>query len=241
MAAIKLRFRPSGKLLGWGFQFQSPLFVLILDAIIFVFALSMFDVFVIEAPRFGLKGSDAAGAKGGYAGSFLTGIFAVLVATPCTAPFLGAALGFAFSQPPLTIIAIFSATGLGLGFPFLLLGLQPKIIRKLPKPGNWMNVFKEAMGFLLLGTTVYLFSTFKKLSPSSANGALWWFLILAFSAWLVGKVRNPKYGKFFRLGGQVIAVAIAAASAFFFIDLSFPLEKTQSEALRVADKKRIAS
>ena len=134
LAGIVIALQASGRLLGWGFQFQSPLFVLLLTAVIWIFALSMFDVFVIEAPRSSMNGASAAGARGGYIGSFLTGIFAVLVATPCTAPFLGAALGFAFSQPPLVIFAIFSVTGIGLGLPFLLLGIWPKVIEKLPKP-----------------------------------------------------------------------------------------------------------
>ena len=127
LAAIVIALQASGKLLGWGFQFQSPAFVLVLTAIIWVFALSMFDVFVIEMPRKSMEGASAAGARGGYWGSFLTGVFAVLVATPCTAPFLGPALGFAFSQSPAVILAIFSLSGMGLGLPFLLLGIWPDL------------------------------------------------------------------------------------------------------------------
>lgn len=224
MAAVIVTLQASGRLLGWGFQFQSPLFVLLLTAVIWIFALSMFDVFIMEAPKKSLEGASSAGARGGYTGSFLTGIFAVLVATPCTAPFLGAALGFAFSQPPLVIFAIFSVTGLGLGLPFLLLGIWPKIIEKLPKPGNWMNTFKEVMGFLLLGTAVYLFTTFAKLAPSNLNGALWWFLMLGFSAWLLGQARQPLAKRWFRHTGQIAALLIAIGSGFFFIDLTRPVE-----------------
>ena len=219
LAAIVVILRTSGKLLGWGFQFQSPGFVLILTAVLWVFALSMFDVFVIEAPKKSMEGASAAGARGGYLGSFLTGVFAVLVATPCTAPFLGAALGFAFSQPPLTIFAIFSVTGLGLGMPFLLLGFWPRIIEKLPKPGDWMNTFKEVMGFLLLGTAVYLFTTFAKLAPGSLNGALWWLLFLGFAAWLLGKARQPLARRWFRYSGQVLALAVALGTGLYLIDI----------------------
>ena len=220
LALIIIALQTSGRLLGWGFQFQSPIFVLILTAIIWLFALSMFDVFVIEAPRKSMEGASAAGARGGYLGSFLTGIFAVLVATPCTAPFLGAALGFAFSQPPAVILAIFSVTGLGLGLPFLLLGIWPNLIKKLPKPGNWMSTFKEVMGFLLLGTAVYLFTTFAKLAPAALNGALWWLLFLGFSAWLLGKARNPMSKRFFRIAGQIAALVIAVGSGLYLVDLS---------------------
>jgi len=222
LAFIIILIQASGRLLGWGFQFQSPLFVLLLIAVIWVFALSMFDVFVIEAPKSSLNGASSAGARGGYFGSFLTGIFAVLIATPCTAPLLGPALGFAFSQPPLVILTIFSLTGLGLGLPFLLLGIWPGIIRKLPKPGNWMNTFKEVMGFLLFGTAVYLFTTFAKLAPSAIDGALWWILFLGFSAWLLGRARNPLAKQWFRRLGQIGALLIAVGSGFLFVDLSRP-------------------
>ncbi|MCK5737363.1 MAG: thioredoxin family protein, partial [Spirochaetaceae bacterium] len=156
------------------------------------------------------------------------GIFAVLIATPCTAPLLGPALGFAFTQPPLVILAIFSLTGLGLGLPFLLLGIWPGIIKKMPKPGNWMNSFKEVMGFLLFGTAIYLFTTFAKLAPSALNGALWWMLFLGFSAWLLGKARNPLAKLWFRRVGQIIALLIALGSGFLFIDLS------RSEATQIS-------
>ena len=219
LAGIVIVLQTSGQLLGWGFQFQSPAFVLVLIAVIWIFALSMFDVFVIEAPRGSLKGASAAGTRGGYLGSFLTGVFAVLVATPCTAPFLGAALGFAFSQSPIVILAIFSITGLGLGLPFLLLGIWPGFIKRLPKPGAWMNTFKEVMGFLLLGTTVYLFTTFAKLAPAALNGALWWMLFLAFSAWLLGKARKPSSSRRFRIIGQAAALAVVLISGLSLIDL----------------------
>jgi thiol:disulfide interchange protein DsbD len=245
LALIVILIQASGRLLGWGFQFQSPLFVLLLIAVIWVFALSMFDVFVIEAPGSSLNGASAAGSRGGYLGSFLTGIFAVLIATPCTAPLLGPALGFAFSQPPLIILGIFSLTGLGLGLPFLLLGIRPGIIKKLPKPGNWMNTFKEVMGFLLFGTAVYLFTTFAKLAPSALNGALWWMLFLGFSAWLLGRARNPLAKLWFRRVGQIAALIIAVGSGFLSVDLSRPeaaeISNTGSENHIVFDEADILS
>jgi thiol:disulfide interchange protein DsbD len=141
------------------------------------------------------------------------------VATPCTAPFLGAALGFAFSQSPLIIWAIFSITGLGLGLPFLLLGFWPGVINRLPKPGAWMNTFKEMMGFLLLGTTVYLFTTFAQLAPAALNGAMWWMLFLAFAAWLLGKARSPLSSRAFRVLGQIAALVVVLISGFGLVDL----------------------
>jgi len=215
LAAIVIALQASGRLLGWGFQFQSPLFVLILIAIIWVFALSLFDVFVIEAPRG--SGKPGVGKRGGFWGSFLTGVFAVLIAAPCTAPLLGAVLGFAFSQTPPMIIAIFGLIGLGFGSPFFLLGVG--LGEKLPKPGPWMNTFKEAMGFLLIGIAVYLFTTFTKLAPAAVGGALWWLLFLGFSAWLLGKARSPLAKNAFRFTGQILALAIAVVSGFLLVDL----------------------
>ncbi len=217
LAAIVIVFQASGRLLGWGFQFQNPTFVLILISVIWVFSLSLFDVFVIEAPVKGEKGAAGAGAKGGYLGSFLTGIFAVTVATPCMAPLLGTALGFAFSQPPMVILAVFSVTGIGFGFPFLLLGFRPGIIARFPKPGAWMNTFKELMGFLLMGTAVYLFNSFSKIAPNAVSGALWWLLLLGFSAWLLGKARHPSSRPGVRVIGQITAIAIVAVMAIGFL------------------------
>ena len=217
LAAIVIVIKASGSLLGWGFQFQSPIFLLVLISIIWVFALSLFDVFVIEAPRKGLKIDAGARVRGGYIGSFLTGVFAVVVATPCMAPLLGAAMGFAFFQTPIVVLTVFSVTGIGFGLPFLLLGFNPGIIKKLPKPGAWMSTFKEAMGFLLLGTAVYLFNSFSKLASDVVNSALWWFLILGFAAWLLGKARHPSSRQGFRILGQIAVVAIILIAGIGFI------------------------
>jgi len=216
LAAIVIALQASGRLLGWGFQFQSPLFVLILIAIIWVFALSLFNVFVIEAPRG--RGKNNADKRGGFGGSFLTGMFAVLLAAPCTAPLLGAVLGFAFSQTAPMIIAIFGLIGLGFGLPFVLVGIG--LGEKLPRPGPWMNTFKEAMGFVLIGIAVYLFTTFVKLAPEAVGGAFWWLLFLGFSAWLLGKARSPLVKKAFRFTGQILSLAIAVGSGFLLVDLS---------------------
>ncbi|OQX30100.1 MAG: hypothetical protein B0D92_00240 [Spirochaeta sp. LUC14_002_19_P3] len=214
LAAVVIALQASGTRLGWGFQFQSPGFLLALIAVIWVFGLSMFGVFVIEAPRKSMEGAAAVSGRGGYAGSFFTGIFAVFVATPCTAPLLGPALGFAFSQSPAIILAMFSTVGLGLALPFVLLGVLPGI--KLPKPGAWMNTFKEAMAFLLMATTLYLYTTYMTLAPHRAPGLLWWLLALGFSAWLLGKARSPASKRWFRISGQAAAVILAAGSGFIF-------------------------
>jgi thiol:disulfide interchange protein DsbD len=116
LAAVVVMLKLLGKTVGWGFQFQSPGYILVLLSVVFLFALSLFDVFVIEVPSLGVF--SRIGGKG-MLSSFLGGIFAVVLATPCTAPLLGTALGFAFSQPPALIFVFFIAIGLGLSLPFL--------------------------------------------------------------------------------------------------------------------------
>ena len=194
LAIAVIIIKLSGEMVGWGFQFQNTGFVLILLSLIFVFALSLFNVFVITAP--GMQASAKAQSKGGLVGSFFTGVFAVLLATPCTAPLLGAALGFAFSQPPLIILAMFIFVGLGLAFPFIILGFWPKAIKMIPKPGNWMNIFEELMGFLLLGTALFLLRTLYFLvGGENILNILWFLLILGLSTWAYGRFAGPQYSR----------------------------------------------
>jgi len=190
LAATVIILKISGEMVGWGFQFQNPGFVVFLIVVVFVFALSLFDVFVVQAPR--MNGAlQRAGSKG-YVGSFFNGIIAVLLATPCTAPLLGTALGFAFSQPPHIIILIFSMVGLGFSLPFLLIGIKPALIHKLPKPGPWMNTFKELMGFVLLATALYLLGILRhQISPAEMIQVLLFLLILGFLLWSYGKTASP--------------------------------------------------
>ena len=186
LSGIIISLQQSGRLLGWGFQFQNPYFLIVLISIIFLFSLSLFEVFVLLPPSSGLNKAVTLSSKKGYAGSFFTGIFAVFVATPCTAPFLGAAMGFAFSQPAGVILSIMLLTGLGLSLPFLILGLFPSFFTHLPKPGKWMDKLREVMAFLLMGTVVYLSTTLLKQIGNRFPAFLWFLLILAVSAWIWG-------------------------------------------------------
>ena len=186
LAAVIIILQKSGQLLGWGFQFQNPYFLIILISVIFLFSLSLFEVFILLPPVAGLNKASDLSSRKGFAGSFFTGVFAVFVATPCTAPFLGAAMGFAFSQPAGVIIAIMIATGLGLSLPFLILGFFPSFFNFLPKPGKWMDKFREFMAFLLMGTVVYLSSTLIKQIGQAFISVAWYLLILALGGWIWG-------------------------------------------------------
>ena len=217
LAIIVIILQMTGQLVGWGFQFQNPLFVMSLITIIFVFALSLFDIFIINAP--GMNKMAAASNRKGWMGSFFNGIFAVILATPCTAPFLGTALGFAFSQPPLFILGSFTAIGIGFALPFILIGIWPKLVQSLPKPGPWMDTFKEIMGFLLFGTVLYLLSSLRfQISSDALYKFLIFLTLTAFIAWLYGKLSKPgsKFPSAFL--ALIISLSLLLASAYYLID-----------------------
>ena len=210
LATVITVIKLSGELVGWGFQFQNPGFVVFLLSLMFVFSLSLFDVFTIQVP--GLNVATKASSKSGYWGSFLMGVFCVLLATPCTAPFLGAALGFAFTQPPVIIYAIFLLVGLGLGFPFLLIGVFPRAIKILPKPGEWMNVFKEILGFLLLAFAIKMVQViFVQMGGIFTINVMYYMLILAFAVWLYGRFVTPLQSK---MTQWIVAVAVILLIVF---------------------------
>jgi len=228
LAAVVIVLKISGELVGWGFQFQNPLFTVFLIVVVFTFALSLFDVYVFQAPVMN-SAVKRAGQKG-YVGSFFNGIIAVLLATPCTAPLLGTALGFAFSQTPLIILTIFTMVGLGFAFPFLLIGIKPSVIQKIPKPGPWMNTFKELMGFILLATALYLFSILRyQLKGDEILRVFYFLLILGFLLWGYGKTAKPTSNtkrKWIILALLLILSGISAAQLLQFGD---PSNTTESE------------
>jgi thiol:disulfide interchange protein DsbD len=189
LAGVVVGVKAAGSDVGWGFQFQDWRFVLVLAIMIWIFSLSLFEVFVVTLP--GMSAMDAAGRKGGHWGSFLSGAFSVLLATPCTAPLLGSAMGYAFSQPPALIFLFFFTVGAGLALPFLLLGFFPAALKWIPKPGNWMVVFREVMAFLLAGTVVYLLDILYYQIGEGLFAVIWYLLLAALAAWMYGKFANP--------------------------------------------------
>lgn len=187
---------------------QSPPFVMILTAVIFAFALSLFGVFELALP-FASSLDQTVARSHGYASSFNYGIFAVLLGTPCTAPFLGPALGYALTQPPLELVTLMLTVGLGMAFPFLVVARFPAWRRIIPKPGAWLETFKKAMGFLILGTAVFLLST---LSEVLSRGAFMQYLVflacLALAVWIYGHWANPARSRLSRAGGVLVALAL---------------------------------
>lgn len=196
---------------GWGKQFQSTGFNLALAAIVFVFALSMLGVWEIPLPGFVGSGAAAeASEQEGPFGAFLKGALTTVLATPCTGPFMGTALTWAAKQPPPVIYATFFSLGLGMGLPYLAIGAFPRLLKFLPKPGVWMETFKQVMGFVLLGTVVFVFTFLDKDYLVAASGLL---LGLGVACWWIG--RSPIYADLKRKAFDwSVALAMAGVLAW---------------------------
>lgn len=189
VVAALLALRAGGRQLGWGFQLQSPAFVVVLASFLFLFALSLSGMF-----DFGLsltsKG-DSLTKKSGYTGSFFTGVLATVVATPCVGPFMGAAIGFALAQPAWVTFLVFTSLALGLAAPYVLLTLQPAWVKLLPRPGAWMDLLKQITALPLLLTVIWLVYIFGRLQPAEGTlhmaMLLGGLLLIAIAAWVLGR------------------------------------------------------
>lgn len=190
LAGVLAALRASGDQLGWGFQLQSPGFVYGLAVLLLVFGMNMSGVF-----EFGLRatavGSDLQ-MKSGYAGSFFSGVLATVVATPCSAPFLAPALGAALAVSTAASFAIFTAIAVGLSLPYLLLSIFPQAVRALPRPGAWMETFKQFMAFPLYATTGYLaWVLAAQTSDEGYRSVLFSFVLIALAVWMYGRWNAP--------------------------------------------------
>ncbi len=167
LAGTLLVLRAAGQGLGWGFQLQSPMFVAFLSVLFLILALNLFGCFEIGTSLTRLGGS-AAGAFGG-------GVLAVVAATPCTAPFMGAALGFALARPPVEAMAVFTSLGVGMAWPYAVLTASPRLLNLVPKPGPWMLTIKKILGGMLLGTALWLGWVFaRQMLPSAGTPDSFW-------------------------------------------------------------------
>ena len=156
LALLLFIVKAAGGFVGWGFQFQSPVFVIVVASILFILALNFFGVFEFSAPSLRWLPADQTGSLA----SFTSGILTTVVATPCTAPFMGTALAVALSQPNIVGFGIFTCLGLGLASPFVLLSAFPSLLSFIPKPGRWMIILKKALGILLLASVFWLLWVF---------------------------------------------------------------------------------
>jgi thiol:disulfide interchange protein DsbD len=186
LVAALLGLRAAGSTLGWGFQFQSPVFLSLMAGLLFFLGLSLAGQFEIGLTLTSAGGSLA--QKQGYTGSFFTGVLAVVVATPCTAPFMGAAVGYALAQSAAVTFAVFTALALGLAAPYVALTLQPAWTRLLPKPGAWMEVLRQAVAVPIFGTVIWLAWVLAQTYGAAVLAALLvGFLLLAIAGWFLGR------------------------------------------------------
>jgi thiol:disulfide interchange protein DsbD len=186
LVAVLLGLRAAGATLGWGFQFQSPVFLSLMAGLLFFLGLSLAGQFEIGLTLTSAGGSLA--QKQGYTGSFFTGVLAVVVATPCTAPFMGAAVGYALAQSAAVTFAVFTALALGLAAPYVALTLQPAWTRLLPRPGAWMEVLRQAVAVPIFATVIWLAWVLAQAYGASVLAALLAsFLLLAIAGWFLGR------------------------------------------------------
>ena len=211
LAGLLLAFRAAGHQVGWGFQLQSPAVVTALIFVFFAFALNLFGVFEIGTSftKLSSKGGDSSTPMG----SFFHGVLACIVATPCSAPFMGASVGFALTQSPFHGFAIFTGLALGLSAPYLLICLNPKTAKFLPKPGGWMNTFKTILGFGMAASVLWLMHVLAdQVSIAVFLNVLVALLALSIAAWIYGYWGGINRAPYVRLFSTVVALALSSAA-----------------------------
>jgi thiol:disulfide interchange protein DsbD len=218
IVGVLLVARAGGSHAGWGFQLQSPGFLAVLASFLFFFALSLAGQFDIGLSLTSVGGELA--QKPGYAGSFFTGVLATVVATPCTAPLMGAAIGFALAQTAGVTFAVFTALALGLAAPYVLLSWQPAWVKLLPKPGAWMEIFKQITAAIFFATAIWLAWVYGQLyaagdGVNQVGLLLSCFLVLAIAGWALG--RWPA-----KWASGIVAVVLIA------LGLAIPLSQARS-------------
>ena len=223
LALLLIALKTVGRDVTWGgFQFTNAYFVLVLSVIVLVFALNLFGVFEISLPQSITGGLLSTTERKDDLGSFFQGVFATVLATPCSAPFLGTALGFAFSQSPVVILAIFIAIAAGMSAPYLLLSAQPAWLRFLPQPGPWMVHVKQFMGFLLLATLLFLLYVLG--AQRGLEGAIWascFLLVISVACWMKGAFVVPTASAAKRGVALVLMLLLMLGSGIYFIGNKF--------------------
>jgi thiol:disulfide interchange protein len=218
-AAVQLGI--AEKSIGWGQLNTLTWFKVAMTGLVFSMALSFLGVWELPIPGFAAsdKATELSQQEGPF-GAFCMGVFTTLLATPCSGPFLGSVLGFTLSQPPSISYLLFGSVGVGMALPYLLIGLFPSLVSWLPKPGHWMETLKHLLGFVLLATVLFLFSTIKQeyfLATLALMFGIW------FACWLVGHV--PIYAPLrTKAAAWLTGIAVATAVGFVSFRMSMPSE-----------------
>jgi thiol:disulfide interchange protein DsbD len=230
LAVLLIALKGAGRDVTWGgFQFTNPYFVLTLSVIVLVFALNLFGVFEVSLPQSVTRNLLSTSERKDLLGSFFQGVFATVLATPCTAPFLGTALGFAFTQSAVIILAMFIAIAAGMSAPYLLLSAQPAWLRFLPRPGPWMVHVKQFMGFLLLATLLFLLYVLG--AQRGLEGAIWascFLLVISVACWMKGAFVVPSASAVKRIVVLLLMLLLVIGSGVYFIGDKFQSAKIAS-------------
>lgn len=211
MAGIVIAIRSTVGDVSWGFQFQSPVFSLLIAYLFFVVGLNLSGVFEVGSRMAGV--GQGLVSRGGTTGAFFTGVLAVIVATPCTAPFMAAALGFALSQPAPATVAVLLAMGLGLALPYLALSMTPALQRLMPRPGPWMDRLRQFLAFPMYASAVWMIWVLTQ--QTGADGVLYalgGMILIAFAIWLLRLGNGASVGTWVRRGLAAAAVLLAFAA-----------------------------
>jgi thiol:disulfide interchange protein len=230
LAALLIALKGGGAAIGWGFQLQSPIVVAGLAYLLFAMGLSLSGVVHVGGRLAGL--GDGLARRAGLSGSFFTGVLATLVATPCTAPFMGSAVGFALTQSAGVALAVFASLGLGLALPFLALTLWPPALRALPRPGAWMEVLKQILAFPVYATVAWLVWVLaQQVDPRGLLAALIGLVLVGFAAWAWerGRAAAPRTGRIAQVAAILAIVTVAALA------VTLPQQRTLPSAQAAAD------
>lgn len=227
MAGFVIVIKQAGRAASWGMQFQNPNFLLFITILVTLVALNLFGIFEVNVSGKALDAAGGLASREGFFGAFFNGVLATILATPCTAPFLGAALGFAFASSTPIILLTFLFVALGLAAPYVVLCWFPAWLKKMPKPGAWMEKFKIAMGFPMLATAIWLFSL--AANHFGKSGPLYLGLLLVmigFAAWI--------FGEFVQRGSNRRGLAIGFASAIVIAGVLVFTSQTRPQASEIA-------
>jgi len=208
LATVLALFKAAGMAVGWGIQFQQPVFLVALTAVVTLFAANLAGLFEVRLPGFLAEFATRHGEGSTLAGNFVTGAFVTLLATPCTAPFLGTAVGFALGRGPIEIYSVFFALGLGLAVPYILVAAFPRLATSLPRPGPWMVTLRRALALALVATAVWLLSIIRSLIGMEATLAIGALMALAVVVLALRRVEGSRLG---RHSTAVVAVLVAAS------------------------------
>jgi thiol:disulfide interchange protein DsbD len=226
LVAVLLALRAGGRSLGWGFQLQAPGFVAFLICLLFVLGLSLIGAFEIGSSL--MNTGTGLTQRGKYSSSFFTGVLATVVATPCTAPLMGVAVGFALSQSPAVCVAVFTSMAIGLASPFLLLSFFPQLSGLLPRPGAWMETLKQMMSFLIFGTVIWLLWVLgQQVGMNQLALLLFALLVLSIAAWIAG--RWPQ-SRTVRAAAVVLGIGVTAYCSTALTPLDTAARQNGSEA-----------